>query len=149
MRCCHVTCLLPGVPSSSSSSRENSPSPSSISNHDGAAPDQSCVRTSEDQSVAKGWQTGRGRGRGRGGGNRGKAQRNLSDLMDGLDDDTSPDNLPDRESTYAIRARHKLAQQQQQQQTVYTQPDQKLRGTSSTFTDHQEASKRFQQTELY
>lgn len=139
-----LSCYLPGVPSSSSSSsspgpeqkpsvREKSPTPSSNRNH------ESCVRTREDQPMAKGWQ----RGRGRSASKRGKAQRDLSNLMDGLDDDTSPDFLPNRKRMDAIRVRHKVAQQQLQQQSVYTQPDQKLRGTSRPFTDHQEASRRF------
>lgn len=158
--CWHLIFLLPGVtsksrrssrsrrissssgssgwgPENSPTFREESPTTSSGRNHE----DKSCIRTRIHQPVS--------RGRRRGGWNRERPLRNLSVLMDGLDDDTSPDFLPNKKTLYNVRVHHKDAQQQQEQQElqrVYTQPDQKLRGTSSTFTNHQEASGCFHQT---
>lgn len=93
--------------------------------------DQSCVRTRDDQPVAQGGHSGRRQGDWDGE----KKLRNLGVLMDGLDDDPSPDFLPSKMRVPNVRIIHKNVQQQQQQQSVYTQPDQSLRGTNSTFTN--------------
>lgn len=79
----------------------------------------SCTPT--EKTGPRGW----GRGRGRGGWNRGKVQKKMSDLMSGLDADVSPDFVPYKKRTCTTKINHKVAQQS----GVYTQPDQKLRGT--------------------
>lgn len=61
----------------------------------------------------------------RGSWNKRKVQRTSHLLMDELDEDTSPDFLPHGKKRHTGRVSHKVAQQP----TVYTQPNQKLRGT--------------------
>lgn len=77
--------------------------------------------TPPEKTSPRGW----GRGRGRGGWNRGKVQKKMIDLMGGLGADMSPDFVPYKKRTFTTKINHKVAQQS----SVYTQPDQKLRGT--------------------
>lgn len=70
------------------------------------------------------WGGGWGRGKGRGGWKGGKVQKKKISPLDGFDDDTSPDFVPHKKRTYT-KAYNKVTQTS----SVYTQPDQKLRGT--------------------
>ncbi|XP_044066136.1 uncharacterized protein LOC122882624 isoform X2 [Siniperca chuatsi] len=63
-----------------------------------------------------------GGGKGKGGWKGGKGQKKKSSLIDGFDDDMSPDFVPCKKRTYA-KAYNKV----NQATSVYTQPDQKLR----------------------
>lgn len=77
-----------------------------------------------------GWEKGKagwGRGRAKGGWRVGKVQKKKSSLMDGLDNDTSSDFVPLKKRTYA-----KITQST----SVYTQPDQKRRGTDCCIRTH-------------
>ncbi len=67
---------------------------------------------------------GWGRGKGRGGWKGGKVQKKKTNLLDGFNDDTSPDFVPHKKRTYT-KSYNKVTQAS----SVYTQPDQKVRGT--------------------
>ncbi len=74
-----------------------------------------------------GWEKGKagwGRGKGRGGWKGGKVQKKKNSPLDGFDDDISPDFVPCKRRSYT-KADNKIIQER----SVYTQPDQKLRGT--------------------
>lgn len=76
-----------------------------------------------------GWEKGKagwGRGRGKGGWKGGKVQKKKSSLIDGFDSDMSPDFVPYKKRSYS-RTYNKVTQPT----SVYTQPDQKLRGNPS------------------
>ncbi|XP_070766006.1 uncharacterized protein [Enoplosus armatus] len=68
------------------------------------------------------WGEGWGRGKGKGGWKGGKAQKKKSSLIDGFDNDMSPDFVP-----YKKRTSNKAYNKVNQATSVYTQPDQKLR----------------------
>lgn len=71
-----------------------------------------------------GWEGEKGRGKGGWKGGRKKK----SSLNDGFDNDTSANFVPWKKRTYT-----KMNNKVTQQDAVYTQPDQKLRGTSTCF----------------
>ncbi|XP_058499785.1 uncharacterized protein LOC131469012 isoform X2 [Solea solea] len=70
------------------------------------------------EKLKRGW----GRGRGRGGWRGGKGQGKKSSLLDGFDDDTSPDFVPFKKKNF-VKTLNKV----NQSTNVYTQPDQKVR----------------------
>lgn len=70
-----------------------------------------------------GWGRGKAR-RGWEGDKGGREQKKGSSLFDGLDADMSPDFLPYKKRTY-----NKMYNKANPEGKVYTQPDQKLRGT--------------------
>lgn len=81
----------------------------------------------DDWGAGGGWEkgkTGWGRGRAKGGWRGGKVQKKKSSLMDGFDDDISPDFVQYKKKNIA-----KIFNKVTQSTSVYTQPDQKLRGT--------------------
>lgn len=85
----------------------------------------------DDWGAGGGWEkgkTGWGRGRAKGGWKGGKVQKKKSSLMDGFDDDISPDFVPNKKRTIA-----KICNKVTQSTNVYTQPDQKLRGTDCSL----------------
>lgn len=69
---------------------------------------------------------GWGRGRGKGGWKGGRIQKKKSSLMDGFDDDVSPDFVPYKKKTFT-KTYNKVIEPT----SIYTQPDQKLRGTDT------------------
>ncbi|XP_040008597.1 uncharacterized protein LOC120803781 isoform X2 [Xiphias gladius] len=70
------------------------------------------------EKVKGGW----GRGKGKGGWKGGRSQRKKSSLLDGFDDDMSPDFVPYKKRTFT-----KAYNKGNQVTSVYIQPDQKLR----------------------
>lgn len=77
------------------------------------------------EKVKGGW----GRGKSRGGWNRGRGQRKKSSEFDWIDDDMSPDFVLNKKKNFT-----KTYNKVHQASSVYTQPDQKLRGTQQNFT---------------
>ncbi|KAF0036027.1 hypothetical protein F2P81_011339 [Scophthalmus maximus] len=71
------------------------------------------------EKVKGGW----GRGKSRGGWNRGRGQRKKSSEFDWIDDDMSPDFVLNKKKNFT-----KTYNKVHQASSVYTQPDQKLRG---------------------